>query len=151
MLSRGPRRLLLTVHVMASVGWLGLTLGLLTLGVEGRLGPDPAVYRSIRVLVDGPVLAVSLLSLVTGVVLAAGTRWGLLRHWWVVAKLVLTLVATGLSIFALRPLAHHAAATLGGGRGGTDLIVAPSVALVVYGAATVLSVYKPRGRTPLAR
>ena len=67
------------------------------------------------------------------------------------AKLGLTLVATGLSVFALRPLAHTAAATLGGGGPGTDLVVAPSVALVVYGTATVLSIYKPRGRTPFAR
>lgn len=150
-LSRGPRRLLLTTHVMASVGWLGLTLGLLTLGAEGLATPDPSVYRSIRVLVDWPVLVVSLLSLTTGVALSAGTPWGLLRHWWVVAKLALTLVATGLSVFALRPLAHTAAATLGGGGSGTDLVVAPSVALVVYGTATALSVYKPRGRTPFVR
>jgi hypothetical protein len=141
------RRLTLTVHVMVSVGWLGLTLALLTLGVEGRAARDRAAYGAMRVLADVLIVPVALVALVTGVLLGVGTRWGLIRHWWVAAKLVLTLAAAA-SIFALRPLTHEAAANGGAGMTGISAIVAPSVALTVYGTATVLSVYKPWGRMP---
>ena len=35
----------------------------------------------------------SLLSLITGAALSLGTKWGLLRHYWVLAKLLMNVVA----------------------------------------------------------
>jgi hypothetical protein len=150
-LTRPVRRLLLTLHVIFSVGWLGLTGVVLTLGIAGRSGGDQAVYPAMRILSDVLLIPVALVSLVSGLALSLGTRWGLFRYWWVVVKLILTLAATAATIFALRPQIHDAAATGGAGSAGVVLIVAPSVGLVVYVVATVLSVYKPWGRTAYGR
>jgi hypothetical protein len=140
-LSRRGRRLWVLLHVVTSVGWLGLDLGLLALGVtgrwftpgDGRLG----VYRAIELLGYAVVLPVAVVAAVSGVVLSLGTYWGLLRYRWVVIKLVLTLVALVATVFALLPLMDRAVANC--------LADAPIVAGVLYTTATALSVYKPRG------
>jgi uncharacterized membrane protein len=72
--------------------------------------------------------SMSILTLATGIVLGLATRWGVLRHGWVVAKLVL-LVVTVAAAFALPMVWTTSAAQWG--------------ALL---AATVLSVFKPSGR-----
>jgi hypothetical protein len=93
-------------------------------------------------------------SLVTGILQALGTPWGLLRHYWVITKLVLTVVATAVLLMHTRPIGvvatHAAAAALS----STDLravrvqlIGDAAAALLVLFATTVLSVYKPRGMT----
>jgi len=98
------------------------------------------------------VIPISVLTLLSGVLLGLGTKWGLLRYWWVLVKLVLTLAAAVASLVALRGTIHRAISLLPAsgpvdvGPAAASLVAAPSVALCVYGAATVLSVYKPWGR-----
>lgn len=152
-LSRRWRRLWVLLHVVTSVGWLGLDLGLLSLGVTGRWftpgDGELGVYRAIDLLGYAVVLPVALVAAVSGVVLSLGTYWGLLRYRWVVIKLVLTLVALVATVFALLPQMDRAVANClaGGGPGasGNSLVAAPIVAGVLYTTATALSVYKPRG------
>ena len=152
-LSRRWRRLWVLLHVVTSVGWLGLDLGLLALGVTGRWftpgDGELGVYRAIDLLGYAVVLPVALVAAVSGVVLSLGTYWGLLRYRWVVIKLVLTLVALVATVFALLPQMDRAVANClaGGGPGasGNSLVAAPIVAGVLYTTATALSVYKPRG------
>ncbi len=156
-LPRHARKIWLIAHVAVSVGWLGLTLGILTLGLTGKFSGDAptarAAYLAMRVFADWLLIPVSLLSLVTGVVLALGTPWGLLRYRWVVIKFWLTLAATLASIFALRTFIHDAAGAVAAGdarpSGQTQhiLVVAPSVALTIYLFATILSILKPWGPT----
>jgi hypothetical protein len=50
-------------------------------------------------------------SLLTGLVMPLGTAWGLFRHYWVVAKLLIAIVATILLLVHAEPLA---------GRDGTE-------------------------------
>jgi hypothetical protein len=155
------RRIWLIGHVASSVGWLGLTLGVLTFGIVGRLSHDRdtarAAYLAMRIFADWLLIPVSLLSLATGTVLGLGTRWGLLRHWWVAVKFWLTLAAATASIFALRMFIHRAAAEIGAGAthpaGDLShvLIIGPSVALTIYLFTTVLSVLKPWGLTGRGR
>lgn len=152
-LSRRGRRLWVLLHVVTSVGWLGLDLGVLALGVTGRWftpgDGELGVYRAIDLLGYAVVLPVALVAGVSGVVLSLGTYWGLLRYRWVVIKLVLTLVALVATVFALLPLMDRAVANClaGGGPGGAgnSLVTAPIVAGALYTTATALSVYKPRG------
>ncbi|MFC1421307.1 DUF2269 domain-containing protein [Streptacidiphilus cavernicola] len=153
-LGPGARRFWLTLHVITSVGWLGLDLGLLALGVTGRWFTPPdgelGVYRAMDLLGYAVVLPVALLALLTGVVLSLGTPWGLLRYRWVVIKLVLTVGAATATSFGLLSLLDHAVAhclaTGGPGRLGNSLVAAPIVAGTIYTTATVLSVYKPGAR-----
>jgi hypothetical protein len=39
----------------------------------------------------------------TGILLGIGTPWGLARHYWVLAKLVLTIAVATAAVFVLRP------------------------------------------------
>ncbi|CCB75872.1 MULTISPECIES: hypothetical protein [Streptomycetaceae] len=153
--TRPVRRALLVAHVVVSVGWLGTTLTLLTLAIAGATARDPATvaaaYRAMRVVADWLLPVVSVSSLVSGVALALGTRWGLARHRWVVVKFWLTLAATAASALALRLVIGEAADAVTAGKpvGSTarTLLAAPSVALCLYTFLTAVSVLKPWGPT----
>jgi hypothetical protein len=157
-LKRPVRRGLLVVHVVVSVGWLGLTLGMLALGITGAVAGSAdeagAAYRSMDVLGDWLLIPVSLLALVSGVVLSLGTPWGLARYRWVWVKFWLTLVTTGATVFALRARVNAAMVDVTADRtvgATTDLILAPSVSLGVYVFLTAISVVKPWGPTARGR
>ncbi|MER5894926.1 DUF2269 domain-containing protein [Streptomyces sp. NPDC001876] len=147
-LKRPVRRTLLVAHVAVSVSWLGLTVGLLALGLAAFLTGDTsmteAATRSMKVFGDWLVVPVALLSLLSGLVLSLGTPWGLARHRWVWTKFWLTLITAGLSIFSLRPGIDEAAAQ---GVADIDLVIAPSVATATYLFITAISVLKPWGPT----
>jgi hypothetical protein len=145
------RRAVLTVHVASAVGWLGVDLVLLTLGVAGLSGAaDPAVVYPAQGLI-GLVLFVPLSVLVwlVGVINALGTPWGLLRHWWVVTKLAIVSLMLVLVAFALLPnllaALHDGAALAASYR--RNLVIAPIVSSTLLVISTTLSVYKPWGRT----
>ncbi|MFG2224743.1 DUF2269 domain-containing protein [Streptomyces sp. NPDC048644] len=152
-LSRPARRAVLVVHVAVSVGWLGLTVGLLALGVTGFTTGSPgttaAAYRAMKIFADWLVIPVALIALLSGLVLSLGMPWGPARHRWVVTKFWLTLATTLLSAFALRPEIGRLAAEAAAGRpsDGIGLVVAPSVATAAYLFVTAISVLKPWGRT----
>ncbi|MER6599419.1 DUF2269 domain-containing protein [Streptomyces parvus] len=151
-LKRPVRRGLLVAHVAVSVSWLGLTVGLLALGITAFTTGDPATVgaatRAMKIFGDWLVVPVALLALVTGLVLALGTPWGLARHRWVWTKFWLTLITTGLSIFSLRPGIDAAAAD---GAVNINLVVAPSVATGTYLFITAISILKPWGLTRRGR
>ncbi|RXS87686.1 DUF2269 domain-containing protein [Streptomyces sp. TM32] len=152
-LSRPARRAVLVLHVAVSVSWLGLTLGLLALGLTGYTTGSPAMataaYRAMKVFGDWLVLPIALMSLLSGLVLSLGTPWGLARHRWVVIKFWLTLLTLLLSVFALRPGINRLAAAAAAGTPAPDihLVIAPAVATATYFFLTAISVLKPWGPT----
>lgn len=144
------RKALLTVHIVTSVGWLGADLVLLTFGIAGLGGRDPAVVYPAAALVGTVVLApLSLAVWLIGVASSLLTPWRLLRHRWVVVKFGLVTVMVVLVFWALLPGLQDAAA-LGAAlpsRDRINLVVAPSVSTTLLVVATILSTYKPWGRT----
>jgi hypothetical protein len=159
----GTRRLVLALHVIVSVGALGVYLGLLTLAVAGLTTDDSerlrTAYTAMGIFGDWLIIPVSLAILVTGLTLGLGTRWGLLRHYWVATKLVLTLALAAASTFGLRARIHDAigalpAASSGAGDVGSVgvlLVFLLPVALAVYSTTTMLAIYKPWGMTGRGR
>ncbi|WP_282685960.1 MULTISPECIES: DUF2269 domain-containing protein [unclassified Streptomyces] len=151
-LKRPVRRGLLVPHVAVSVSRLGLTVGLLALGITAFTTSDPATVgaatRALKIFGDWLVVPVALLALVTGLVLALGTPWGLARHRWVWTKFWLTLITTGLSISSLRPGIDAAAAD---GAVDINLVIAPSVATGTCLFITAISILKPWGLTRRGR
>jgi hypothetical protein len=144
--------------VLSSVGWLGAVASFLVLAIVGLEGTKAetvrGAYLAMDVLTWSLIVPLSMASLVTGILQALGTPWGLVRHYWVITKLVLTVVASAVLLMHTRPIGlvatHAAAAALA----STDLravrvqLIGDAVAaLVVLFATTVLSVYKPRGMT----
>ena len=97
------------------------------------------------------ILPLSLASFLIGVVQAVGTAWGLVRHYWVVAKLLLTAFATGILLLKLAPISDLSRAAAGVSFSATSLpdlkmslLVHSIGGLVVLLAITVLAIYKPR-------
>ncbi|WP_189106304.1 DUF2269 domain-containing protein [Streptomyces camponoticapitis] len=152
-LKRPARRALLVVHVAVSVSWLGLTLGLLTLGVTAYTTGDStltdASYRAMDVFADRLLAPIVVVTLVSGLVLSLGTPWGLARHHWVWIKFWITLVTGAATVFALRPGIGRAADS--GGVPDISLVAAPTVATSAYLFMTVISVLKPWGLTRRGR
>lgn len=158
-LSRRNRRILLIVHVIVSVGWLGagaanVVLGITALRASGV--PPYWCYRMIEVIDTWLVIPVAFSALVTGLVLGVGTPWGLIRHWWVLTKLVLTVATIVFSTFgvgvwveiSIRQTAQHLQlhSTV-----GAQLVVGGFANIVGFVVMTWLSVAKPRGVTPWSR
>jgi hypothetical protein len=143
------RKLVLTVHVITAVAWLGVDLTMLTFGIAGLAGADPDLVYPAQSLI-GRVLFTPLSALVwlIGVVNALLTPWGLVKHWWVLVKLLLTTLMLCLVVFSLYP-ALSDAGTLAGdlpSRDRINMVVAPSVSSTLLIIATALSTYKPWGR-----
>jgi hypothetical protein len=150
------RKLVLTAHVTCSVGWLGAVSCFLALALVGMTSQDAHTVRG-AYLVMAPaarivLVPLALASLLTGIIQSLGSAWGLFRHYWVLFKLLINLVATLVLLTYLetfRVMADVAADP------GADLEVVrnPSpalhavLALLLLLVATVLAVYKPRGMT----
>ncbi|WP_432119650.1 DUF2269 domain-containing protein [Streptomyces sp. bgisy032] len=156
-LRRPARRAVLVVHVVASASWLGLTLGLLALGITAAGSGDPAAVaasvRSMGLFADLLLLPVAFLTLGSGLVLALGTPWGLARHRWVWTKFWLTLATTAATAFALRPGVHEAVTAVAAGPlpDASEVLMGPVVSLSAYVFMTVISVLKPWGPTKRGR
>jgi len=74
------RKLLVTVHVLTTVGVFGTDLVLLLLGAWSALGAEPrAVYPAAALVGQILVAPLAIASLGTGVALALLTPWGLLK------------------------------------------------------------------------
>jgi hypothetical protein len=149
-LGRHPRRVALIAHVLSSVGWFGVAALVLFLLAAAEATGDDALARSLTRAVETSVwlsVPLGLASAATGIVLGLGTKWGVVRHWWVVAKevAVVPLVVTDLLVVA--PTARDAGAGHPTGR-----LLDPAIAhCVVLALATIVSVVKPFGKTPIGR
>ncbi|MEH1058032.1 DUF2269 domain-containing protein [Micromonospora sp. CPCC 206171] len=156
------RRAALTVHVTTSVGWLGAVAVFLVLAVAALRSTDPAVIRAGYVAMDLTarlvIVPLALAALTSGLVSSLGTAWGLLRHWWVLIKFGLIVVATAVLLLQLGSIGALADAALGsplaGGRwweARMSPVVHAAGGLLVLLTTTVLGIYKPRGVTRYGR
>jgi hypothetical protein len=156
------RKIVLLAHIITSTGWLGAVAAFLVLAIAGLDSPDQQTVRSVYFvmpLVTWSVIApLAFAALFTGLALSLGTKWGLIRYYWVLAKLLINSVAIPILLLhtrIIREVANAAAkgnlspAELRGPR--VQLVVVAVAALVALLAASALSVYKPRGMTPFNR
>ena len=155
----GPRarKLTLTLHLLAAGAWVGVDVVVAVLVFVGWFADDPArrgtAYQALGWFVIWPMFTAGLVCLASGVLLGLGSKWGLVRYWWVLAKLVLNLVLTSLVLLALRPMmpdtVEHGRALAAGVPSDFDaatLFFPPVVSLVALTTATALAVFKPWGR-----
>ena len=152
------RKSILAVHIASAGVWLGIDVVMAVLVFTAALGTDDdrtkaLSLQSLELVAVGPLLATGLVCLLTGILLGLSSRYGLVRYWWVAAKLVLNLVLTGLVLVALAPeVAAHAEQArqfdtgLPGALGVGNLIFPPIVSPTALLVAMVLAVFKPWGR-----
>lgn len=151
--SPGLYKLLLTTHIAASVSWLGvattkLAIGLAIEATDSQERADAMFLAIDAVNVAFPVMALA--SLISGVVLSLVTKYGLLRFYWVATKLLLTIAVILTSV----QIGPRITALLQ--NGVRELPLRALLALTITHVlmlvgATVLSTYKPWGRTWLGR
>ncbi|MFI6301631.1 hypothetical protein ACIBCH_07170 [Amycolatopsis thailandensis] len=147
------RQLTVWLHVVSSVGWMGQALALFTFLVISRTTDDGAVRvaaTSMAHEIDSLLLApLANASAFTGFMLAAATAWGFTRHWWVLAKFVITLVQLYAGIFLLSgALRDSVVAARAGDPEPAPLALAVGTALMASALAfqAWLSVAKPWGK-----
>lgn len=152
------RKFALTVHVTCSVGWMGSVVAFLALAIAGIASGDAQLVRGVYLAMEFiawfVILPLSVASLLTGLVQALGTNWGLFRHYWVLAKLALNLVSTLVLLLYMENVARLADVAGQGTLASGELhglrvqaVLHSGAALLLLLAATTLSVYKPRGLT----
>jgi hypothetical protein len=156
------RMFALTAHVTSSVGWLGAVACFLALAVASLTSQDAqmvrAAYLVMKVTTWFVIVPFALASLITGFVMSLGTSWGLFRHYWILIKLLITILATIVLLVHTQPISYMAEVATETTLSSADLrgtqiqlVVAPVAALLVLLVNTTLAVYKPRGMTQYGR
>jgi hypothetical protein len=150
-------KLVLTGHITFSIGWLGAVAVFLALAIAGITSVDTqlarASYLAMELSAWFVIVPFCFASLITGLVQAIGTKWGLFRHYWIVVKLVLTIAATLLLLLHIKPIGYMAEAAANPSFSAADqgslrvqLVADAGAALLLLLAITTISVYKPWGR-----
>lgn len=101
------------------------------------------------------LVPLSFASLFTGLIQSLGTKWGLFQHYWVLFKLLITVVSTIILLAYMETLSYLAGVAAEAIWSTADLhglagspVIHSSAALLVLLIATTLSIYKPQGMTP---
>jgi len=152
------RKFALTAHVTFAVGWIGAVAAFLALAIAGLTSQDAqmvrAAYLAMEVIARFVIVPLSFAPLLTGPVLSLGTPWGLFRHYWILAKLLITILSTIIMQVHMQPISLLAGAAAKTTVFSADLhgmqvqmVVASAAALLALLVATTLAVYKPRGMT----
>ena len=141
-------KIALTAHILASVGWFGIAVVIAFCGIGAAATTDRSLAVALyRTMETAPWLSIpaGLIAVATGGVLGLGTAFGVIRHWWVVAKILIAVAVIATDALLVGHVAHDAAAT---GEATAPLYGSTIAHVVVLGTAAVLSVFEPRGRTP---
>ncbi|MGH3981009.1 MAG: hypothetical protein ACRDRZ_18760 [Pseudonocardiaceae bacterium] len=145
------------IHIVSVGAWIGIDVVMAIIIFTALLTDDSHTkalcYQVLELFVVWPLFTAGMVCLASGVVLGLGTKYGLVRYWWVATKLALNIVLTGLVLLLLRPevsevaqqgrqlaAGEPVAATVG------DLIYPPIVSPTALLIAVVLAVFKPWGR-----
>jgi len=149
------RKFALSAHLTFSVGWIGAVLVYLALGVAAATSQDVQTIRAAWTAMELTgwyvIVPLAIASLLTGLVMALGTKWGLIRHYWVLISFVLTVFATVIlllhmpTVSSMADQAQEAEGARLEGLGGD--LSHPGIGLVVLLVIQILNMYKPPGMT----
>lgn len=156
-LRKRTRHLVVFFHVIVSLGWMGAGLANIVLAMTAAYGGrGPAAVRAaydfmwqleLFLIIPGAFLALG-----TGVLLSLTTRWGLVQHWWVLVKLVLTVGVILFSTFFVGVWVEKSIqATAAGAVSSAHAYVLawwPFLNVAAFLVMTWASIDKPWGRTP---
>ena len=126
---------------------MGAVFSSLVIGIAGMTSDDGEIVRGAYVMLEVVgwyvLVPLSMASLLSGLVCSWVTTWGVFRHYWVVAKLVMNIFAVVVLLMYMQTLADLADSAVG----TASPALHAGAALVLLLAATVLGIYKPRGLT----
>ena len=112
-LSGRARKAVLLVHILSAAAWLGIDLALgilavVALSTEDRNTAGIAI-QAVDLFAIWPMFGASVVCMISGVVLGVGSKYGLVRYWWVAIKLFMNVGMSLLIAFSLRPGVEEAA------------------------------------------
>ena len=151
------RQAVVWLHIVSSVAWMSQALALMVLmslaattSDQGTRIAATSMARRLDMVLLAPMANVAAF---TGLVLAGATAWGFFRHWWVLAKFVLTFAQLYAGIFLLSGSLHDSADAARAG--AADVVAWPQIAGTALMASVLafqawLSVAKPGKRTSWA-
>jgi len=156
-MARRLRKFALAAHIALSVGWIGAVAGYIALDVAAATSQSAetlrACYLAMGLITWYVIVPLALASLLTGLVMSLGTKWGLFRHYWVMISLLLTIIATIVLLVETQTIGYFATMAADPAASGDDLrslgstLVHSVGGTVVLLVIVVLNVYKPRGMT----
>ena len=151
------RKFALAAHIALAVGWIGAVAGYIALDVAAATSQDAqtlrAAYLAMELIAWYVIVPLALASLLTGLVMSLGTKWGLFRHYWVLISLLLTIIATVVLLVETQTISYFAEVAADPTTSSDDLRALGSTLVhsvggtVVLLVILVLNVYKPRGMT----
>lgn len=151
------RKFALAAHIASSVGWIGAVAGYVALDVAAATSRDAqtlrAAYLAMGLIARYVIVPLAFVSLLTGLVMSLGTKWGLFRHYWVLISLLLTVIATVVLLVETQTIGYFADVAADPTTSGDDLRALGSTLVHSVGGTVVLlvilmlNVYKPRGMT----
>ncbi|UUZ83686.1 hypothetical protein LJK88_07655 [Paenibacillus sp. P26] len=101
-LSMKKKQLIIVIHVLSVVCWLGGAMAMLLLGMymlKAENGEQLYYTLDNMHLIDVVFIRyTALVALLTGIVLSVWTNWGLFKHYWILIKLILTLALIAFGI-----------------------------------------------------
>jgi hypothetical protein len=152
------RKFALTLHVLLSVGWIGAVAAYIALDVAAVTSTDAetlrAAYLAMELTSRRAIVPLAVASLLTGLVMSLGTKWGLFRHYWVLISFILTMLATLVLLSEIQTVSYLADVAADPTTSTEDLrslggTLPHSIGgIVVLLVILVLNTYKPQGMTP---
>ena len=100
------KRWLLSAHLLFVTAWLGGGLCTLTLGITALFTTGPHLLNAISVFtetLDHAVIGIGAVgTILTGILLATLTQWGLIRFYWINAKELISILCIIVDLIAIR-------------------------------------------------
>lgn len=156
-MSPGLRNFALALHLTVSVGWVGAVAAYVTLDLATVTGRDAqmlsSAYLGMELIAGRIIVPLALASLLTGLIVSLGTKWGFFRHYWVLISFALTVVATLVLLSETRTISHLAGIAADPTTSIEELRTLESTLVhsiggtVVLLVILVLNIYKPQGMT----
>ncbi len=158
-MSSGVRRFALATHLTVAVGWIGAAAAYLALGVAAANSEDPGTVRAAWIAMEligwYVIVPLAVASVVTGLVMALGTKWGLFRHYWVLFSLALTILASVILLLHMPTVSSQADVARTADSASLDRLGGdvphPAIGVALLLVILVLNIYKPRGMTSYGR
>ena len=159
--SSAMRKFILLAHVTTSVGLLGAVGSFLLLSIIGIVSSNVQLVQSsyflLMPLTSYLILPLVVTSLFIGIISSLGTPWGLVRYYWVAAKLLLTSVILIVLLLQMNAIAELS--TIATARIVTDADMGLRIRMIIHAGGglgvlliiMILSLWKPKGVTPFGQ
>ena len=151
----GLRKFALTAHLVSSLGWIGAAGAYIALGVSATTSTDTQTVRAAWIAMEligwFVIVPLAAAALLTGLLMALASPWGLFRHYWVLITLGLTAFATVITVLHMPTVTTQAHVARQADAADLDQLggdlVHPVLGLAMLLVITMLNTYKPRGLT----